>query len=116
MENRSGAQGCYIRTVGKRELRIYHEYTNMRPWYRGGKKIQPNYVYMKEHNDMKNTFDEAYETYADMVFRFSLMKVSDRDIAKDITQDTFVKAWDFLVAGNRVQTWRAFLRLRETTS
>lgn len=58
---------------------------------------------------MDNTFDEAYEKYADMVFRFAVMKVSDRDIAKDITQDTFVKTWDFVAKGKRVESWRAFL-------
>ena len=57
----------------------------------------------------ETAFMSAYEEYGDAVFRFCVMKVSDRDIARDITQETFTRAWDYCVQGNTIEQWKAFL-------
>jgi len=38
-------------------------------------------------------FSESYDAYADQIFRFILFKVSDEEIAKDLTSDVFLKVW-----------------------
>lgn len=58
---------------------------------------------------MKEAFEQAYDEYADALFRYALLKVSDRETAKDIVQDTFKKTWEYIVAGNAVTHWRTFL-------
>ncbi len=45
---------------------------------------------------MGERFTELYEKYADAVFRYCLLKVSDREKAVEITQETFTKYWDLL--------------------
>ncbi len=54
-------------------------------------------------------FLKYYEAYNDAIFRFCLTKVRNRDLALDITQDTFIKTWSYLQKGNTVENMRAFL-------
>lgn len=37
-----------------------------------------------------------YDTYADDIFRYLLVRVRDRSLAEDLTADTFTKAWQRL--------------------
>jgi len=51
-----------------------------------------------------------YDEYADVVFRMCLSKVSSRDEAKDLTQETFVRVWERLSKkGEQIEHLRAFL-------
>jgi RNA polymerase sigma-70 factor (ECF subfamily) len=43
--------------------------------------------------DLQHTFLEAYNSYSDAIFRFCFFKVNDRDLAKDMMQETFTKVW-----------------------
>ena len=57
----------------------------------------------------KEVFLKAYDQYADSLFKFAYFKTSDRDVAKDITQETFTKTWEFLQKGEEVLNLRSFL-------
>jgi len=50
-----------------------------------------------------------FEAYADTVFRHCLYRVSDRDIAQELTQEVFAKTWRYLAQGHSIQYPRAFL-------
>lgn len=54
-------------------------------------------------------FMELYEAFNDEIFRFSLAKTRNRDLALDITQETFVKTWDYLRSGKSIDQGRGFL-------
>jgi len=54
-------------------------------------------------------FRDAFEQYADALFRHAFFRLSDRDRAYDIVQDAFLKAWDYVVAGGTVRHYRSFL-------
>jgi RNA polymerase sigma-70 factor, ECF subfamily len=58
----------------------------------------------------QNTFLEAYDQYSEAIFRFCFFKVSDRELAKDLMQDTFTKAW-LTVSKNHepIENMKAFL-------
>lgn len=43
--------------------------------------------------DIQNTFLEAYNTHSDALFRFCYFRVNDRELARDLAQETFTKAW-----------------------
>lgn len=58
---------------------------------------------------VEKAFLAAYEAYADGLFRFLASKVSDRDIARDLVQETFTKAWDYCAKGGAVEQWKPFL-------
>lgn len=57
----------------------------------------------------ETAFVEAYDLYADAIFRYCLIRVRDRETAKDLMQETFTKTWAYLQAGNDVENLRAFL-------
>ena len=62
---------------------------------------------MNSHEE--KAFLEAFEAYADALFRHALFRVSDRERAYDLTQDTYLKAWDYIVQGGEVQHYKSFL-------
>jgi RNA polymerase sigma-70 factor (ECF subfamily) len=63
-----------------------------------------------ESNEHKNTIIEtAYRDHSDSIFRFCVIQTRNRDLAKDILQDVFIKTWEYLVAGNSVDNLKAFL-------
>jgi len=57
----------------------------------------------------KEKFLEAYDMYADAIFRYSLIRVYEREKARDLTQDVFLRAWDYIRSGRTVENWKAFL-------
>lgn len=57
----------------------------------------------------EENFIKAYENFADAIFRYCYFKVSDRELAKDILQETFTKTWDFISRGGEVKDLRPFL-------
>lgn len=59
--------------------------------------------------DLEKSFLDAFETYADDLFRHGLFRLSDRERARDLVQDTFMKTWEYVRAGNVVHTYRPFL-------
>ncbi len=54
-------------------------------------------------------FLQVYKDNSDAVFRYCLMRVSDRELAKDITQETFMKVWQYAQKGAKIGNLRAFL-------
>ncbi len=58
---------------------------------------------------MRPDFLKAYDEFADAIFRHCYFRMSDRDKAKDITQETFLRAWEYLEKGNEIQAMRSFL-------
>lgn len=54
-------------------------------------------------------FTHAYDTYADSLFRHCYFRISDRERAKELTQETFTKAWDSIAKGTIVDNMKAFL-------
>ncbi len=51
----------------------------------------------------------TYDTDADMLFRHCLLRVRDRDRARDIVQESFTRTWDYMAKGKDVAHIRAFL-------
>lgn len=46
---------------------------------------------------------------ADRLFRFVLLRVGDREVALDLTEETFFKFWQTLLADNQIQSENALL-------
>lgn len=58
----------------------------------------------KEDIDLNKWVDE----YSDMLFNYTANRVKDRELAKDLVQDTFfsaLKAWDRFEQKSSVKTW-----------
>lgn len=54
-------------------------------------------------------FLEAYEKYADDIYRHCYFRVYNKELAEDLTQETFIKTWKFIAEGKEVKNIRAFL-------
>lgn len=59
--------------------------------------------------EMQVKFLEAYEAHSDAIFRHVYYRVFDRDKAKDLTQECFVRTWERIVGGAQIGNFRAFL-------
>ncbi len=64
---------------------------------------------MVANEQQEQDFLSAYDQYADAIFRHCFYKTSNRELAKDLTQQTFFKVWSYLKEGKAVQNFRAFL-------
>jgi len=43
--------------------------------------------------DFKQTFSQLYDDYVEKIYRFVFIKVNSREIAEDLTSETFLRAW-----------------------
>lgn len=57
----------------------------------------------------ETAFLDLYERFADPLFRHASFRVSDRETARDIAQEAFLRMWDYLASGNEVENPKAFL-------
>ncbi len=60
-------------------------------------------------NSVAEVFGEVYERESDAIFRFCLLRTSDREVALDFTQDTFMRFWNSLMLGKEINNYRTFL-------
>jgi len=51
----------------------------------------------------------AHQDYKTQLKRYSLSKVSNPALAEDLVQDTFLRAWNYLLKGGKVDTMKSFL-------
>jgi len=58
---------------------------------------------------IEKLFLAAYDNHNDAIFRFFYFRVRDRELATDLTQDTFTKAWKYLAGGKEVEYMKAFI-------
>lgn len=58
---------------------------------------------------VESIFAEIYSKESDAIFRFCLLRTSDRDVALDFTQDTFMRFWNSLVLEKDIKNHRTFL-------
>ncbi len=62
-----------------------------------------------ENSTEGEAFLKAYEEFADALFRHSFFRVSNREVALDMVQDTFMKTWNHMAKGSNVLNFKAFL-------
>jgi RNA polymerase sigma-70 factor (ECF subfamily) len=58
---------------------------------------------------LENVFVESFSEYGDAIFRFCMVKVSNVELAEDMTQEVFVKYWQYLRDGKEMTNTRSFL-------
>lgn len=60
--------------------------------------------------NIEEKFLEVYEKYNDAIFRHCYFRIGyDREKAKDLTQETFAKTWNYLAQGKVIENSKAFL-------
>lgn len=61
------------------------------------------------NQEVRKQFAEIYDRESDAVFRFCLLRTSDREVALDFTQDTFMRFWNTLLSDKKINNCRTFL-------
>lgn len=64
---------------------------------------------MVEDNSLQKQFVESYDEFADDIFKHCFFRVSDRELALDMMQETFTKVWKYVSSGKDIHNIRAFL-------
>ena len=66
-------------------------------------------LYVMSISDDKKRFTEIYNQESDSLFRFCVLRVSDRERALDITQEAFTRLWSSISLGKKTENPRALL-------
>src|SRR3989344_8669705 len=59
--------------------------------------------------DIQHTFTKAFELYGDELFRHASMRLSDRDRALELTQECFMKVFEYAKKGEEIREMRPLL-------
>jgi RNA polymerase sigma-70 factor (ECF subfamily) len=54
-------------------------------------------------------FLEAFDEYADALFRHATYRLSDRERAIEVVHDTFTKVWGYIRQGHTIDSYKPFL-------
>lgn len=60
-------------------------------------------------HDNTHAFEDAYTRFSDELFRHCYLRVSDRERALELTQEAFMRTWEYVEKGNVVAEYRPFL-------
>ncbi len=59
--------------------------------------------------ELEQAYLRAYDECADAIFRHCVLRIGDRELGKDLMQETYLRAWEYLCKGENVKNLRAFL-------
>lgn len=63
---------------------------------------------MQQHRSQEQ-FLAAYDKFSDSVLQHCAFRISDSERAKDLTQETFMKVWEYIAQGNEVRNMKALI-------
>lgn len=63
---------------------------------------------MKQNVNNQDLFLEAYDAHADAIFRYCYFRVFDRERAKELAQECFMRTWESITEGKEIKNIRAF--------
>lgn len=64
---------------------------------------------MEPEKQIERAYLEVYDTCAEAVFRHCFLRLRDREKARDLMQESFLRTWTYLSSGHRVDNIRAFV-------
>lgn len=62
-----------------------------------------------EQSSLRQSFLESFDAYSDAIFRFCLVKTSNKELSEDLTQETFMRYYQALSDGKTMSNERSFL-------
>lgn len=64
---------------------------------------------IQQETILKSVFTLAHEKYEKGLSARAYFKVNDRMLAEDLVQKTFIKTWNYLIKGGKIEMMKAFL-------
>ncbi|HYE23242.1 MAG TPA: sigma-70 family RNA polymerase sigma factor [Candidatus Paceibacterota bacterium] len=74
-----------------------------------GKSGRGALVITMDQTELKADFLRTYDTYANDIYRFCSVKVTNRELAQDLTQEVFMRYWQTIREGEKMKNERAYL-------
>ncbi|MFA5126642.1 MAG: RNA polymerase sigma factor [Patescibacteria group bacterium] len=71
--------------------------------------LQEKIAFLRLKSGDSDAFSFFYDQYVDRIYRFVFIKVSDKQVAEDLTQDIFLKIWQHLVDKKDIRSFSAFI-------
>lgn len=71
--------------------------------------LQEKIAFLKLKTGDSEAFVFFYDKYVSNIYRFVLIKVSDKQVAEDLTQDIFLRTWQHLVDKKNIKNFQAFI-------
>lgn len=71
--------------------------------------LQERIAFLKLKSGDSEAFGFFYDKYLKSVYRFVYIKIGEKQLAEDLTQDVFLKTWQHLVDKKNVRSFRAFI-------
>lgn len=68
-----------------------------------------SYVVNQISHEVHRLFSDAYEQYADAIRWHCWFRTFSQEDAEELTQETFMKTWEYLASGRSVLNMKAFL-------
>lgn len=66
-------------------------------------------MFTKKERDIKTSFTASYDEYLEPIFLFLNARLGDRERAKELAQETFMRTWLYLARGKQIERMRPFL-------
>jgi len=58
---------------------------------------------------ISNNFSRAFSDYAPVILKHIFFRVSNWEVAQDLTQEAFFKTWQYLSAKNKIRDYKKFI-------
>lgn len=67
------------------------------------------YILLKVLQKNPDAYAQAYDLYVDQIYRFVYFKIGSEEEAQDITAETFLKTWQYVLDGKKIENLKALL-------
>lgn len=71
--------------------------------------LKEKIAFLKLKSGDSDAFAFFYDKYVSRIYRFVLIKVSNKQIAEDLTQEIFLKVWQHLVDKKDIRNFQSFI-------
>ncbi len=62
-----------------------------------------------KQEELERIFVASFSEFGDAIFRFCIFKVSNKELAEDMTQEVYTRYWQYLRAGKEMSNTKSFL-------
>lgn len=64
---------------------------------------------LKNKQSNKDWFESLFQEYSDVIYRLCLYKTSDKNVANDLTQNTFLKLWKAICDDKEIEKPKQYI-------
>jgi len=72
-------------------------------------KFQEKILLHQIKNGNQQAFAHIYDLYQDKIYRFVYFRVSNENLAQDLTSEIFIKVLDYLKNGKEIENFQSFI-------